>query len=533
MGYNSIVISSGHGKYVRGAAGVLDEVNEARKVVDRVAQILDGAEVEVKAYHDDTSHSQNENLERIVNYHNHQVRALDVSVHFNAYQTTQKPMGVECLYLTQNELAGDVAAAMAKAGGVINRGPKKRTDLYFLNHTSEPAILIETCFVDSQTDADLYRANFEQLCQTIASTISGQALGAIRPPEVVEKPKPPPDPEFVSDADRRPSLATGAYGHNVREVQEVLNVTVDGDFGNMTKKAVEDFQRDSGLTIDGEVGPQTWAALDMEYDLTPYPPPIPPPFLPATISEICDCAEASPVAQYSWNDRGRAPPGYIKGMALAYGQAYARLKLGDPIAWEMAKADTHDDGVDALAWYSQAFRSLGMSNDKNGADTLRHLYVLITGLGMRESSGEHCCGRDQSANNTDSNTCEAGLFQTSWNAHNCCTDFINLFDQYNLEKSYADPIIEAPQGYLDVWSEGVSCTSSEWKNYGSGNGYVFQEMQKHIPTFAVECAAIGLRNLRQHWGPINRREAELRPNADLLFQQIETIVDALLTGDLM
>ena len=30
----TIIISSGHGKYIRGASGYLDEVDEARRVVD-------------------------------------------------------------------------------------------------------------------------------------------------------------------------------------------------------------------------------------------------------------------------------------------------------------------------------------------------------------------------------------------------------------------------------------------------------------------------------------------------------------------
>ena len=34
MSYGSIVLSSGHGKYVRGASGIIDEVDEARRVVD-------------------------------------------------------------------------------------------------------------------------------------------------------------------------------------------------------------------------------------------------------------------------------------------------------------------------------------------------------------------------------------------------------------------------------------------------------------------------------------------------------------------
>jgi len=35
---------------------------------------------------------------------------------------------------------------------------------------------------------------------------------------------------------------------------------------------------------------------------------------------------------------------------------------------------------------------------------------------MRESSGQYCCGRDTSEDNTTADTAEAGLFQMSWNA---------------------------------------------------------------------------------------------------------------------
>jgi N-acetylmuramoyl-L-alanine amidase len=62
MSYDRIVLSSGHGLYVRGASGVLDEVNEARKVVDRLAGALMARGVDVDVFHDNTSRSQNENL---------------------------------------------------------------------------------------------------------------------------------------------------------------------------------------------------------------------------------------------------------------------------------------------------------------------------------------------------------------------------------------------------------------------------------------------------------------------------------------
>jgi N-acetylmuramoyl-L-alanine amidase len=48
-----IVISSGHAKYVRGASGLIDEVHEARRVVEQVAEALRGLGVDVVTYHDD------------------------------------------------------------------------------------------------------------------------------------------------------------------------------------------------------------------------------------------------------------------------------------------------------------------------------------------------------------------------------------------------------------------------------------------------------------------------------------------------
>ena len=170
-----IVISSGHGKLIRGASGYLDEVDEARKVVEGVADALREAGAGVKTFHDDTSTTQSENLETIVDYHNSQSRNLDVSVHFNAYETTDDPMGTECLYVTQENLATDVAGAISSCG-FINRGAKERTDLYFLNNTDKPAILIEVCFVDSEADAELYKQEFDRICSAIASSIKTRAL---------------------------------------------------------------------------------------------------------------------------------------------------------------------------------------------------------------------------------------------------------------------------------------------------------------------------------------------------------------------
>jgi N-acetylmuramoyl-L-alanine amidase len=167
-----VVISSGHGKYIRGASGLIDEVDEARKVVPKVRKLLLAAGHECIEFHDDISTTQDQNLKAIVNYHNKQVRDLDVSVHFNAYTPTDGGRGTEVLYLTQYDLADLMCKAISQDGGLINRGPKKRSDLYFLNKTEEPAILIEVCFVDAGADVEAYQRRFEDICEAIAQSIA-------------------------------------------------------------------------------------------------------------------------------------------------------------------------------------------------------------------------------------------------------------------------------------------------------------------------------------------------------------------------
>jgi peptidoglycan hydrolase-like protein with peptidoglycan-binding domain len=506
MAYKSFAISSGHGKYIRGASGYIDEVDEARLVVERVADMLLSAGISVKTFHDNTSHDQSTNLNAIVNWHNKQSRELDVSVHFNAYQTTSKPMGTECLYKTQEALAADVARNIADATGLPNRGAKYRGDLKFLNSTAKPAVLVETVFVDSRADADAYNASFEDVCKAIAEALSGRQIGDIEPPPTEELP--PPTEELPPSSSERPTIAKGDDGTAVISVQVSLGIKPDGDFGSITDGAVKGFQAAAGLSADGVVGPMTWDALDDLDSRKASGARLP----QAQIDHIVRIAENSAIARYSWRDRGVAPKGYTSGIALCFALAATRLQDVHPTALVLAQADRNDADEDALTWYRATFKkTLETDNSEDGIDTLRSLFCMLLGLGMRESSGRYCEGRDMSASNVSADTAEAGMQQTSYNIRSCSEQVSLLLKAY-----WANP-----NGFLPTFRNGASPKGDELANFGSGDGAKHQFLSKFAPAYHAYVTAIGMRYLRQHWGPINRSEVEIRTEANDMLLDVQ------------
>ncbi len=243
-----------------------------------------------------------------------------------------------------------------------------------------------------------------------------------------------------------------------------------------------------------------------------------PPSIPTTttpnpvpgIERIIQIAAGSSIARFDWANRGVAPAGYIKGMAVVFARVVCKLAAQHPAAVEMAKPETGDVAHDALAWYRSRFLEAGLHGGDDGADRLRHLFVLMVGLGMRESSGRYCEGRDRSTVNTGSNTAEAGLFQTSFDARGASPLLPPLFTDY-----------AGRTDFLDIFKEGVRARDRDLENFGRGDGREFQRLSKTCPAFAAEFAAITLRNLRKHYGPINTRAAEVRPECDDMLKEVQ------------
>ena len=195
-----VCISSGHGKYIRGASGspippCMDEVDEARKITDETAARLRMLGVDTEVFHDNTSRDQSTNLSTIVNWHNAQGdHDYDLSVHLNCYDGNAH--GCEVLFVSDagEQLAWDIVDAICAASGLTNRGAKYRSDLKFLNSTREVSALLEISFCDNPSDCNIVRSRFVEICSAIASAVAGDDSSPIPGPE----PEPPSDVLFAA-----------------------------------------------------------------------------------------------------------------------------------------------------------------------------------------------------------------------------------------------------------------------------------------------------------------------------------------------
>ena len=236
------------------------------------------------------------------------------------------------------------------------------------------------------------------------------------------------------------------------------------------------------------------------------------------INQIKTIAGASTCASYSWASRGKAPAGYIKGMALTYARSYCRYKQNQASPTTLVDILTRAAGsssIDALALYSSTFSGLGLNVTTAGENPVRSLYTLGIGLGMRESSGKYCEGRDMSASNTSASTAEAGIFQTSYDSMGASAELSKLFAEYKADTSKC---------FLDTFKEGVSsCPNSSIA--GSGVGAEYQAFNKSCPSFAAEYAMVMLRVRRNHYGPINRQEAEVKTQCNQMLKSVQDFID--------
>ena len=256
-----IAVDSGHCPKSTGAVGYIDELTENRKVAKALV-----AELKARGHkvvETTPADSEPESLSRRAQRANDADADFFVSTHFNAGGGT----GVEA-YTTNGSgaksEAAKASAAVAELLGLKNRG-HKTAEFTVLVKTNMPAMLIETCFVDSSKDAEAYRASTPE---KVAAAIAYAIVGGSKQP--VSKPKEEPKDAlpYVDDVEVvLHKLSKGSQGEQVETLQRLLNALgyasgdVDGVFGAKTHAAVVMFQKGEKLEADGVVGRLTWSAL--------------------------------------------------------------------------------------------------------------------------------------------------------------------------------------------------------------------------------------------------------------------------------
>ena len=268
-----------------GAVGVIKEGEHTRLVGEEVRRLLKEKGIAVFNCTVDYAETTNESLSLVVQQANREDLDWFISIHFNA--GGGKGVEVYTYEGRQYQDAIDVCNNIA-ALGFNNRGVKAGTGLYVIRKTIAKSMLIEVCFVDTE-DANKYlEVGYKAIAKAIVDALDNhivsdpvvdknttsqtQSTATIKGDDWVRRLQQECNNQGFSkqkvDGIAGPAtlagcpvLKNGAKGNITKLLQEKLGISVDGIFGNETKKAVISYQKSKGLSADGIVGKETWKKL--------------------------------------------------------------------------------------------------------------------------------------------------------------------------------------------------------------------------------------------------------------------------------
>lgn len=272
-----IGIDKGHSTWDKspcGAVGLLNESKENRQVGDKVIQKLRALGHIVIDCSCNSASSVNEQLAAIVNKANAQKLDLFLSLHLNAGGGT----GAE-IYTTNTSGAKEEAKKLietyCKRTGFRNRGHKYK-ELYVIRHTNASAMLLEMCFVDTESDFKRWNnLGVETIANVIVEGITGQIAIENKPVEstkpVESKPQVKEEGKLLKEC-KKNVLNFGDSGTYVFLAQSAMkalglyNGPIDGEYGpskgkNSFYQAVVNLNAKLGFKNDSQLGPACWTYI--------------------------------------------------------------------------------------------------------------------------------------------------------------------------------------------------------------------------------------------------------------------------------
>ena len=254
-----------------------------REIGYKVKAKLESLGHSVCVYSIDSASTVNESLAARANRANANGGDLYVSIHLNA----GGGHGTEVYTYQGNPLssARNVLNNICSLG-YTSRGIKG-ANLYVINHTTMPAMLIECCFIDSCEDMNRYNA--EDIANAIVKGLVGETSDDTSNVNIQQSSKTAssdwvrrlqeecnrqgfsnqvvdgiPGPNTLAGC---PILRYGARGEITKLLQERLTELgydtngVDGIFGNDTFNAVSNFYKKNKLKFNGIIGINIWGKL--------------------------------------------------------------------------------------------------------------------------------------------------------------------------------------------------------------------------------------------------------------------------------
>ena len=293
-----IGIDLGHGAnpYDRGANGFIAEEEIINYVGGLVINKLRTLGHEVIECRPNSCSNVGDSLSQRVQRANNNNVDLFVSIHANAgggQGTEVFTYGARQLSQAVNVLNNIVAL------GFRNRGIKDSKNVaYVVNHTNAPAMLIEVCFVDTQSDVNKYRSiGAEKIADAIVKGLVGESIKVNNASQPVQKQSQPQSNNnglvysaTVRDFQRQFNetygnvlQVDGLWGENTEKalhkvlikqgmsnslvgfIQCRVGAEVDYDFGSNTKAKVMEYQHNHNLSADGIVGFNTIKCILNQY----------------------------------------------------------------------------------------------------------------------------------------------------------------------------------------------------------------------------------------------------------------------------